>query len=221
MSDPNRGDGRGVTRRAFFRGAGVAAATGALLGKVPAFGEEGAPTKPAVRTQGPGPVGITLLVNGTKREISVEPRRTLLDALRTNIDLTGTKSVCDRGTCGACTVFLDGVPVYACTLLAVECEGRAITTVEGLVGEKGLHPVQEAFASCGGSQCGYCTPGFVMTSVALLADNPAPSREEIKEAISGNLCRCTGFVKIVDAVEHAAERMRDASAKAPLVGSKS
>jgi len=158
---------------------------------------------------------VTLRVNGAARQAAIRPADTLAAALRDGCGLTGTKIGCDMGTCGCCTVLVDGKPTLSCLTLALEAEGREITTVEGLVGERGLHPVQEAFASCGGSQCGYCTPGFVMTSVALLADNPAPSREEIKEAISGNLCRCTGFVKIVDAVEHAAARMRDASAKAP------
>jgi carbon-monoxide dehydrogenase small subunit len=165
---------------------------------------------------------VTLRVNGSVRQVAIRPSDTLALALRDGCGLTGTKIGCDMGTCGCCTVHVDGRPTLACLTLALEAEGREITTIEGLVGEKGLHPVQEAFQTCGGSQCGYCTPGFVMTSVALLAENPAPSREEIKEAISGNLCRCTGFVKIVDAVERAAERMRPASAEtpAPLVSSK-
>ena len=154
---------------------------------------------------------VTLRVNGSVREVAVRPCDTLALALRDGCGLTGTKIGCDMGTCGCCTVLMDGRPVLSCLTLALEAEGREIRTIEGLVGEKGLHPVQEAFASCGGSQCGYCTPGFVMTSVALLAENPAPSREQIKDAISGNLCRCTGFVKIVDAVEHAANRMRIAA----------
>ena len=166
---------------------------------------------------------VTLSVNGSARQVAIRPADTLALALRDGCGLFGTKIGCDMGTCGCCTVLVDGRPTLSCLTLALEAEGRAITTIEGLVGEKGLHPVQEAFASCGGSQCGYCTPGFVMTSVALLAENPAPSREEIKDAISGNLCRCTGFAKIVDAVEHAAGRMRGEPAKAsgPLVTSKS
>jgi carbon-monoxide dehydrogenase small subunit len=165
----------------------------------------------------------TLRVNGSVREAAVRPSDTLALALRDGCRLSGTKIGCDMGTCGCCTVLVDGRPVLSCLTLALEAEGREITTIEGLVTDKGLHPVQEAFQTCGGSQCGYCTPGFVMTSVALLGENPAPSREEIKEAISGNLCRCTGFVKIVDAVERAADRMRDASQRAPasLVSSKS
>jgi carbon-monoxide dehydrogenase small subunit len=158
---------------------------------------------------------VTLRVNGGVRQAAVRPADTLALALRDGCGLTGTKIGCDMGTCGCCTVLVDGRPTLSCLTLALEAEGAEITTVEGLVGEKGLHPVQEAFQTCGGSQCGYCTPGFVMTSVALLRENPAPSRDEIKDAISGNLCRCTGFVKIVDAVERAAGRMRDASATAP------
>src|SRR5437762_434124 len=158
---------------------------------------------------------VTLRVNGGVRQAAVRPADTLALALRDGCGLTGTKIGCDMGTCGCCTVLVDGKPTLSCLTLALEAEGAEITTVEGLVGEKGLHPVQEAFQTCGGSQCGYCTPGFVMTSVALLAENPAPSRDEIKDAISGNLCRCTGFVKIVDAVEHAAGEMRKASNHAP------
>jgi len=158
---------------------------------------------------------LTLRVNGGARQAAVRPSDTLALALRDGCGLTGTKIGCDMGTCGCCTVLVDGKPTLSCLTLALEAEGREITTIEGLGGEKGLHPVQKAFASCGGSQCGYCTPGFVMTSVALLAANSAPSREEIKEAISGNLCRCTGFVKIVDAVEHAAEEMRRSVDHAP------
>ena len=158
---------------------------------------------------------VTLRVNGSVRQAAIRPADTLALALRDGCGLTGTKIGCDMGTCGCCTVLVDGKPTLSCLTLALEAEGAEVTTIEGLVGEKGLHPMQEAFASCGGSQCGYCTPGFVMTSVALLAENPAPSREEIKEAISGNLCRCTGFVKIVDAVEHAAGRMRGAASHAP------
>jgi carbon-monoxide dehydrogenase small subunit len=164
---------------------------------------------------------VTLRVNGGVRQAAIRPSDTLALALRDGCGLLGTKIGCDMGTCGCCTVLVDGKPTLSCLTLALEAEGAEITTVEGLVGDKGLHPVQEAFQTCGGSQCGYCTPGFVMTSVALLREKPAPSRDEIKDAISGNLCRCTGFVKIVDAVEHAAERMRDAADKAPLVSSKS
>ena len=158
---------------------------------------------------------VKLRVNGAEYEVAVRPSDTLVLALRDACGLTGTKIGCDMGTCGCCTVIIDGRAMLACLTLALEAEGREITTVEGLADEKGLHPVQESFAICGGSQCGYCTPGFIMTSVALLAKRPAPSREEIKQAISGNLCRCTGYIKIVDAIERAAEVMRHESDEAP------
>ena len=154
---------------------------------------------------------VTLDVNGADFEVAIRPSDTLALALRDQCHMTGTKIGCDMGTCGCCTVLLDGKPHLSCLTLALEAEGRAITTIEGMVEDGELHPIQEAFATCGGSQCGFCTPGFVMTSVALLAERPAPSWEEIKSAISGNLCRCTGYVKIIDAIEHAAGEMRDAS----------
>lgn len=147
---------------------------------------------------------VELNVNGTPHEVAVKPCDTLALALRESCGLTGTKIGCDMGTCGCCTVLVDGRPTLSCLTLALEAEGREVTTVEGLVGEQGLHPVQEAFATCGGSQCGFCTPGFMITTVALLKERPSPTREEIRDAISGNLCRCTGFVKIVDAIERAA-----------------
>jgi aerobic-type carbon monoxide dehydrogenase small subunit (CoxS/CutS family) len=167
---------------------------------------------------------VRLQVNGTAHEVAVGPQETLAQALREACGLTGTKVGCDLGTCGCCTVLLDGHAALSCLTLALEAEGRRITTIEGLApgveagsaaargdsGQGQLHPVQEAFATCGGAQCGYCTPGFVMASVALLDRNPSPSREQIKDAISGNLCRCTGYVKIVDAIERAADRMRAA-----------
>jgi xanthine dehydrogenase YagT iron-sulfur-binding subunit len=194
---------RGVTRREFFRTAGMAAAAGALLGEVPALAEDG---KTAVRTQGPGPVGVTLSVNGKKREIAVEPRRTLLDALRTDLDLTGAKRACDRGTCGACTVWLDGVPVYACTLLAVECEGREITTVEGLGPPEQPHAVQKAFWREDAMQCGFCTPGLVMSVAwAVKTHGKDVTAEQVKAATAGNLCRCGTYPHVVRAALAAAK----------------
>ncbi len=157
---------------------------------------------------------VTLLVNGATHEVAIRPQDTLALALRDGCGLTGTKIGCDLGTCGCCTVLVDGKPVLGCLTLALECEGKAITTIEALSEGSRLHPVQEEFATCGGSQCGYCTPGFVMTSVAFLGENPSPTREQIKDAISGNLCRCTGYVKIVDAIERAADRMRRAKTPA-------
>jgi xanthine dehydrogenase YagT iron-sulfur-binding subunit len=206
MSDPKERGRRGaVTRRAFFRGAGVAAATSALLGQVPAFAEDD--TKPdAVRTQGPGPVKITLLVNGTKQVVTVEPRRTLLDTLRLNLDLTGGKRACDRGTCGACTIWIDGTPVYACTILAVEAEGRAITTVEGLGTPEKPSAVQKAFWREDAMQCGFCTPGLVMsTEWAVKTHGKSLTAEQVKAATAGNLCRCGTYPHVVRAALAAAK----------------
>jgi len=194
-----------VTRRAFFRGAGVAAATSAILGQMPAFAEDDAKSD-AVRSQGPGPVKITLVVNGAKRVVEVEPRRTLLDTLRLNLDITGAKPVCDRGTCGACTIWLDGTPVYACTILAVEAEGRAITTVEGLGTPEKPSAVQKAFWREDAMQCGFCTPGFVMsTAWAVKTYGKSLTAEQVKAATAGNLCRCGTYPHVIRAALAAAK----------------
>jgi carbon-monoxide dehydrogenase small subunit len=150
-----------------------------------------------------------LQVNGDTREAAVTPYTTLLEALRYGLGLTGSKQGCDKGDCGACTVTIDGAPVLACITLALACEGRVIRTVEGLAANGVLHPLQDAFDVTGGAQCGFCTPGMLMSAVALLERNPAPSRAEIAEALSGNLCRCTGYTKIFEAVEMAAKRLQE------------
>ena len=147
---------------------------------------------------------ITLKVNGARHELSVGPTEMLTDVLRRRLDLTGTNRDCSMGICGACTVLLDGQPVSSCILLAAQADGAEITTVEGLEQNGRLTAIQEAFLRHGAVQCGYCTPGFVITSTALLEENPKPSREEIVEALKGNLCRCTGYKKIVEAVESVA-----------------
>lgn len=151
---------------------------------------------------------IALQVNGEARELPVAPHRTLLEALREDLDLTGTKHGCELGECGACTVLLDGEPRLSCLTLAVEAEGREITTVEGLAQGPELHPLQAAFVELGAAQCGYCTPGMLLSALALLEANPAPTLEEAKQALSGNLCRCTGYAKILEAVALAASRLR-------------
>jgi aerobic carbon-monoxide dehydrogenase small subunit len=143
-------------------------------------------------------------LNGRPLETPCEDSRILLDLLREDLELTGTKRGCDLGTCGCCTVFLDGRPTLSCLSLARLVEGRDVTTVEGVSPPQGLSPVQAAFVANGATQCGFCTPGFVMTATALLRDHPHPSREEIVRAISGNLCRCTGYTKIIEAIESAA-----------------
>jgi carbon-monoxide dehydrogenase small subunit len=151
---------------------------------------------------------IQVTVNGVAYQAQVEARLLLVHLLRENLRLTGTHIGCDTTHCGACTVLLDGTPVKSCTVLAVQADGRKITTVEGLEKDGKLHPVQQGFTDQHGLQCGYCTPGMMMASCALLARNPNPSELEIREAISGNLCRCTGYLNIVKAVQQAAERMR-------------
>lgn len=149
---------------------------------------------------------IRVLVNGEAREADVEPRTTLADCLRDQLRLTGTHLGCEHGVCGACTVLLDGVPVRSCLMLAVQADGHDITTVEGLAEGEQLHPVQQAFSDSHGFQCGFCTPGFVMTTVALLQENPSPTEAEIRDYLSGNICRCTGYQSIVDGVMLAASR---------------
>lgn len=143
---------------------------------------------------------ISLTVNGEVRELNVDPRRTLLEVLREELELRGTHLGCDSGDCGACTVLLDGEPVPSCLVLAVDADGHAVQTVEGLLRDGEPHPVQRAIVAHGGVQCGYCTPGMVVSSVALLKRNPHPTEQEVREAIAGNLCRCTGYQKIVQAV---------------------
>ena len=147
----------------------------------------------------------TCTVNGEAADLLADGYKTLLEVLREDLQLTGTKHGCELGECGACAVLVDGQPVLSCLLLAVECEGREITTVEGLAGDGRLHPLQDCFADLGGAQCGYCTPGILITAKALLDAEPNPSRERICEALSGNLCRCTGYLQIVEAVEAAAK----------------
>ena len=145
-------------------------------------------------------VNISLQVNGRTRELFIEPRRTLLQVLREDLGLTGTKEVCDLGSCGACTVLIDGQPVLSCLVLAVSCKEKDITTIEGLRKGEELHPLQDAFVRKGAIQCGMCTPGLIMTAKNLLDENPHPTERDTKEAISGNLCRCTGYEKVVEAI---------------------
>jgi carbon-monoxide dehydrogenase small subunit len=149
---------------------------------------------------------VTLTVNGETFDVYAAVHKTLLEVLREDLQLTGTKHGCELGECGACTVLVDGEPVLACLLLPVELEGRSILTVEGLAEHGTLHPLQQAFADLGAAQCGYCTPGILLTAKALLDHNPHPLRDEIRQALAGNLCRCTGYTKILAAVERASAR---------------
>ena len=150
-------------------------------------------------------IRFTCTVNGEGADVLADSYKTLLEVLREDLQLTGTKHGCELGECGACAVLVDGQPVLSCLLLAAECEGRQVTTVEGLAGDGRLHPLQNCFADLGAAQCGYCTPGILITAKALLDAEPNPSRERICEALSGNLCRCTGYLQIVEAVEAAAK----------------
>ena len=153
-------------------------------------------------------VPLSLTVNGDRLELAVSPNRTLLELLRYDLDLYGTKQGCDKGDCGACTVLRNGQPVLSCLVLAVDCQDAVVETVEGLPGAEDLHPLLDAFDRTGAAQCGFCTPGFLMTARALLDEDPQPSRETIRLAISSNLCRCTGYGPIVDAIEQAAAMKR-------------
>ena len=154
-------------------------------------------------------VRMRMRVNGEEVEVLFASYKTLLEVLREELDLTGTKHGCELGECGACAVLVDGAPVLSCLALALDCDGREIETIEGLARGPDLHPLQTAFADLGAAQCGYCTPGILMTAKALLEGEPAPSRERIKEAISGNLCLCTGYQQIFEAIEAAARQLRE------------
>jgi carbon-monoxide dehydrogenase small subunit len=155
---------------------------------------------------------LSCTVNGEQVDALVDPSKTLLEVLREDCHLTGTKHGCELGECGACAVLVDGEPVLSCLALALECGGRTVTTIEGVAEGGQLHPLQDAIADLGGSQCGYCTPGIIVTAKALLDREPNPSREQIKEALSGNLCRCTGYLQIFEAVESAIAKIGEANA---------
>lgn len=148
---------------------------------------------------------ISLTVNGDTYEVSISPHQTLLEVLRNVLGLTGTKRACGMGTCGVCTVIMDGMAVLSCLLLAVECEGHSITTIEGISAANELHPVQKSFIEHGAIQCGFCTPGIIMTAKALLDNNPHPDDEAVKEALAGTFCRCTGHIKIIEAVKETSQ----------------
>lgn len=197
--------GSGISRRGFLKGVGAGSVATGLL-------KTGMPGRPAAaQTQdvvGPGETPITLRVNGQTRKLRVEPRVTLLDALRNRMDLTGSKKVCDRGTCGACTVLIDGRPVYACSVLAVEAQNCEITTIEGLGAPERLSGIQEAFVEHDGLQCGFCTPGFVVACTAFLEKHPNPTLEDVREGLGGNLCRCGAYIGISQAVLDAAKAVK-------------
>jgi xanthine dehydrogenase YagT iron-sulfur-binding subunit len=206
MADNQSGDKPrgGLTRRGFLKGVGagtLAATAGASLA-----GRAAAAQPPDTKTSDNvlrGTVNLTLKINGQVRSIKVETRTTLLEVLREHLDMTGTKLVCDRATCGACTVLMDGLAVTACMVLALDAQGRDIQTIEGLAAGGTLHPIQQAFIECDALQCGFCTPGFVMATKALLDANPAPTPAQVREGLSGNICRCGTYNHIFEAVEKA------------------
>jgi xanthine dehydrogenase YagT iron-sulfur-binding subunit len=183
-----------VSRRDFFKTVGVGSVATAVVGGV----KEGAAQGPA--PLGPGEVAVTLTVNGRRHQLNVEPRVTLLDALRIRLEITGPKRVCDRGACGACTVIIEGRTYYACSMLAIEAQGRNIRTVEGLAQGDALHPVQQAFCDHDALMCGFCTPGFVMSTVALVEKAPSPTPEQATRALDGNICRCGTNIGLSKAV---------------------
>jgi xanthine dehydrogenase YagT iron-sulfur-binding subunit len=197
------GKKKGFSRRTFLQTASAAVPTGLLVTEA-----QQAHAQSAVPASGPGKVPVSLRINGKVQKVEVEPRVTLLDALRDHLDITGAKKVCDRATCGACTVEMDGKVVYACSVLAIEAQGKAITTVEGITPANGLHPVQAAFVNNDAQQCGFCTPGFVMACKSFLEKNPNPTREQVRRGLGGNLCRCGTYVGVESAVLEAAKALK-------------
>lgn len=213
MSSKNNSDVRkepqsAVSRRGFIQGVGIgggALSTGLLEKKADAAPAGG-------KVVGPGAVPVTLWINGKENHLKVEPRVTLIDALRDRLDLTGAKRVCDRGTCGACTVLIDGKAVYACTTLAIDVAGKHIETIEGIATGSRLHPISRGFVDHDAQQCGFCTPGFVMAAKAFLAEHPNPTEEDVADGLGGNLCRCGTYLGIRRAVVQAAQEMGGSNA---------
>jgi xanthine dehydrogenase YagT iron-sulfur-binding subunit len=183
----------GVSRRTFLKSTGVGSLAAGVVGVTEADAQV------PVRTVGPGELSVTLNVNGKRVDLKIEPRVTLLDAIRQRADMTGNKRGCDRGACGACTMIVDGRTVYACSTLAIEVQGKQIRTVEGLSTGNTRHPVQQAFCDVDALMCGFCTPGFIMATVALLEKNPRPTEEQLNKGLDGNICRCGTFVRIKEA----------------------
>jgi len=200
---PDKGRGRGVTRRGFLTTLGVGAAGAAVTGRPAAAAEGEAEVRSGLEL-----TRLELLVNGRRHRLLVEPRWSLLFVLRDKLGLTGAKPGCERGECGACTVLIDGLPRYACQTLALEAEGREITTLEGLMKGEELGPVQQAFVQEDAFQCGYCTPGQIVAAEGLLRANPQPTLDQIRAGMSGNLCRCGAYTHIFKAVQRAAEMKR-------------
>jgi xanthine dehydrogenase YagT iron-sulfur-binding subunit len=209
--EPESKPASGVSRRGFLRGTGAVLSTGIVAG---AKVLEAADTAAGVKVLGPGQVPMTLRINGASKSLNLEPRVTLLEALRNELELTGAKKVCDRGTCGACTVIIAGKPAYSCSVLAVDAQGKEITTVEGLAQGGKLHPVQQAFVDHDAQQCGYCTPGFVVACKAYLDKHPNPTIDQVRKGLGGNLCRCGTYAGITQAVLQAAKQTKGGRANA-------
>jgi aerobic-type carbon monoxide dehydrogenase small subunit (CoxS/CutS family) len=195
--------GSGVSRRRFLQTLGLSAAAAPLAGSTDAAQA----AKTDVPILGPGPVGITLRVNGTPYEATIDPATTLLEALRIDLNLTGTKEICDRGACGGCSVLVDGKLTASCMMLAIDAAGSRITTIEGLAEGDTLDPIQESFVRHDALQCGYCTPGMIMAAKALLNGNPKPTPDQIRHGLGGNLCRCGAYCNVVNAVLEASGQM--------------
>src|SRR6188472_611468 len=193
-------DGINLSRRNFLKSTGVVGIAATVIAPAESLAQSG----PAA--VGPGDVPVKLTVNGRPLNLNIEPRVTLLDALRMRVDMTGNKRGCDRGTCGACTMLVDGRPVYSCSTLAIEVQGKQIRTVDGLASGGTLHPVQEAFCDKDALMCGFCTPGFIMASVGLLEKTPNPTPEQIRKGLDGNICRCGTFSRIFEAVSSVSAR---------------
>jgi xanthine dehydrogenase YagT iron-sulfur-binding subunit len=197
-----------ISRRSFLKGAGAVAAAASLVGAHNAEAAEAASNEGIAERLGPGAQTIELKINGGTHRLAIEPRVTLLRALREHLGMTGTKLVCDRGACGACTVHLDGRPVTSCMMLAVDARGHEVTTIEGLGNPVKMHPVQGAFVEHDALQCGFCTPGMVMSVAAALAANPSASREDVRHATAGNICRCGTYTHVFEAALSAASKAR-------------
>ncbi|MGK7393379.1 MAG: (2Fe-2S)-binding protein [Candidatus Cyclobacteriaceae bacterium M3_2C_046] len=198
--------GKGLSRRGFLKGAGLTT-VGTMAMQTGVLGNTLNPNVADENFIGPEESIVKLHVNGNSRSLLIEPRTTLADALRDHLQLTGTKVVCDRGACSACTVWLDGKPVNSCLVLAVEAQGKEITTIEGLGSEENLHPIQQAFIDHDASQCGFCTPGMIMTAAHLLNNNPAPDLQDVKVALRGNLCRCGTHPNVYKATLSASQKL--------------
>ena len=190
---PRKKDEPGFSRRSFLKTVGAGGVAAGVLARTPGVHAQN------LNAVGPGPVAVTLNINGQTHRLQIEPRVTLLDALRTRLNLTGVKRVCDRGACGACTMIVDGKTVYSCSTLAIEAQGKKIRTVESFTQGTVLHPVQQALCDHDGLMCGFCTPGFVTAAVALLEKTPNPSPDEARRALDGNICRCGTYVRVLEA----------------------